>query len=408
MVLSRKKSSILVVVAILGIVAAIMIMKSGQAERLEFAINLFSGKEQYEIFNRMAEFFPTVTMTAASDPFEFPVGAALELPKTYRYEGAVGTIQTFLDETDTAALLVLKEGKLVYENYWLTGGRDVNWLSMSVAKSFVSAAVGIAVGEGYIKSIEEPVTHYAPSLIGSAYDGVRIKDILQMSSGARWNEDYSDPRSDVMKLGIIMAVGGDLEAFVATLEREREPGTYNQYNSMDSQVLGLLLVNATGRPIFDYMQEKLWHRLGMESDAFWLVDSKKMEMAFFGLNATARDYAKLGELYRLGGNWQGNEIVPQEWVRASLMPDAPHLLPGDNPLSDYGMGYGYQWWLMDGEDGEYSAIGVYNQFIYVNPTKDLVVVKLSANNSYGMTDDEESYREFETIEVFRAIGNQFD
>jgi len=408
MVLSRKKSSILVVVAILGIVAAIMIMKSGQAERLEFAINLFSGKEQYEIFNRMAEFFPTVTMTAASDPFEFPVGAALELPKTYRYEGAVGTIQTFLEETDTAALLVLKEGKLVYENYWLTGGRDVNWLSMSVAKSFVSAAVGIAVGEGYIKSIEEPVTHYAPSLIGSAYDGVRIKDILQMSSGARWNEDYSDPRSDVMKLGIIMAVGGDLEAFVATLEREREPGTYNQYNSMDSQVLGLLLVNATGRPIFDYMQEKLWHRLGMESDAFWLVDSKKMEMAFFGLNATARDYAKLGELYRLGGNWQGNEIVPQEWVRASLMPDAPHLLPGDNPLSDYGMGYGYQWWLMDGEDGEYSAIGVYNQFIYVNPTKDLVVVKLSANNSYGMTDDEESYREFETIEVFRAIGNQFD
>jgi CubicO group peptidase (beta-lactamase class C family) len=237
---------------------------------------------------------------------------------------------------------------------------------------------------------------------------VRIKDILQMSSGARWNEDYSDPRSDVMQLGIIMAVGGDLKAFVATLEREREPGTYNQYNSMDTQVLGLLLVNATGRPIFDYMQEKLWHRLGMESDAFWIVDSKKMEVAFFGLNATARDYAKLGELYRLGGYWQGTEIVPQEWVEASLLPDAPHLLPGDNPLSDHGMGYGYQWWLMDGEDGEYSAIGVYNQFIYVNPTQDLVIVKLSANNTYGMTDEEESYREFETIEIFRAIGSQFD
>ena len=182
MVLSRKKSSILVAVTILGIVAAIVIMKNGQTERLGFAINLFSGEEQYEVFNRMAEFFPTVRMTAASDPFDFPVGAALELPETYRYEGAVGTIQTFLEETDTAALLVLKEGKLVYENYWLTGGRDVNWLSMSVAKSFISAAVGIAVAEGHIKSIEEPVTQYAPSLTGSAYDGVRIKDILQMSS----------------------------------------------------------------------------------------------------------------------------------------------------------------------------------------------------------------------------------
>jgi CubicO group peptidase (beta-lactamase class C family) len=406
--LSRKKSSILIAATILGIGAAIAIMKSGKMERLGFAINLFSGEEQYENFNRMAEFFPVAIMTAASDPFDFPVGTALELPKTYTYEGAVGTIQTFLEETDTSALLVLNEGKVVYENYWLTGGRDVNWLSMSVAKSFISAAVGIAVAEGHIKSIEEPVTQYAPSLTGSAYDGVRIKDILQMSSGARWNEDYSDPKSDVNQLGKIMGVGGDLNSFLATLKREREPGTYNQYNSMDTQVLGLLLVNATGRAISDYMQEKLWHRLGMESDAFWLIDSKNMEMVFFGLNATARDYAKLGELYRLGGDWQGQQVVPHDWVKASLLPDAPHLLAGDNPLSDEGMGYGYQWWLMDGEDGEYSAIGVYNQFIYVNPSEDLVIVKLSANNSYGMTDEEASYREFETIEVFRAIANQSD
>jgi CubicO group peptidase (beta-lactamase class C family) len=390
------------------VVVAVATLSCSPIKRLFFTINLFTGDEQYENFNRMADFFPAVTMTAASDPFDFPAGTTIELPKTYTYEGAVGATRTFLEETDTCALLIIKAGKVVYETYWLTGGRDVKWLSMSVAKSFVSAAVGIAVGEGHIKSIEEPVTKYAPSLVGSAYDGVRIKDILQMSSGAKWNEDYSDSKSDVNQLGKIMGVGGDLNAFVATLEREREPGTYNQYNSVDTQVLGLLLVNSTGRTISDYMEEKLWHPLGMESDGYWLVDSKNMEMAFFGLNATARDYAKLGELYRLGGNWQGQEIIPEEWVKASLLPDGPHLVPGENSLSDYGMGYGYQWWLMEGEDDDYSAIGVYNQFIYVNPTKDLVVVKLSANNTYGMTEEEASYREFESIEFFRAIGNQFD
>lgn len=203
------------------------------------------------------------------------------------------------------------------------------------------------------------------------------------------------------QLGKIMGVGGDLNAFLETLEREHEPGTLNQYNSMDTQVLGYLLVTATGRSITDYMQEKLWHPLGMESEGHWLIDSKNMEMAFFGLNATARDYAKLGELFRNGGEWQGKQIISPQWVAASIVPDAPHLVPGAN--ADFPMGYGYQWWLMDGDEGEYSAIGVYNQFIYVHPTKDIVIVKLSANSSYGMTDTEESYREFETVELFRAI-----
>jgi CubicO group peptidase (beta-lactamase class C family) len=134
-----------------------------------------------------------------------------------------------------------------------------------------------------------------------------------------------------------------------------------------------------------------------------------MEMAFAGLNATARDYAKIGELYRLGGRLNGQQIIPEAWVTASVTPDAPHLQPGkNNPASDFELGYGYQWWIPEGNEGEFSAIGVYNQFVFVNPTDGAVIVKLSANSDYGSTPDESSYRELETIEMFRAIVDVVD
>lgn len=373
------------------------------SEREQFFGTLFSGAEQAENFNRIKDIMPTTTLNAASVAYEFPTGSAIDLPATYKFRGQELATQAFLEETDTSALLVIKDGEVRYESYSLTGGREVNWLSMSVAKSFISALIGIAIGEGAIQSISDPVTQYIPSLRGSAYDGVRIKDILQMSSGAKWNEDYSDPNSDIGRLGVVLASGGSLNAFSTTLVRDKPPGTVNLYNSTDTQVLGQMLTNATGRSITDYMQEKLWEPLGMESPAYWIADGTGMEMAFGGLNATARDYAKLGELYRNGGRWGDKQILPADWVAVSVVADAPHLEVG---ASDFGMGYGYQWWLHDGDQGEYSAIGVYNQFIYVNPAEDLVIVKLSANSSYGMTIDEASYRENETIDFFRAIARQ--
>jgi len=146
--------------------------------------------------------------------------------------------------------------------------------------------------------------------------------------------------------------------------------------------------------------------MGAESEAHWLLDGDGMEMAFGGFNATARDYAKIGELYRLGGALNGTQIVPADWVASSIRSDAPHLEPGkDNPASDFELGYGYQWWIPEGDEGEFSAIGVYNQFVFVNPTRGIVIVKLSAFSDYGISLDESSYREIETIEFFRAIGN---
>ncbi|MEM7741262.1 MAG: serine hydrolase [Pseudomonadota bacterium] len=395
--------------AAFGLVAAAVtgVVFKDRFDRARAVGSLFTGAEQYQNFHRYQTIFPHTVMDASPRPFQFPDGAKVELPSSFVYSGQTIDTDVFLSETDTAALLVIDDGQVRFERYSLTGGRDVPWISMSVAKSFISALVGIAVSEGLIGSIDEDITSYVPELAGSAYDGVRIKDILQMSSGARWNEDYSDPNSDIARFGQIFALGGSLDEFAGTLERAREPGTFNLYNSTDTHVLGMMLVRATGQTISHYMEEKLWRPMGSESDGYWLLDGEGMEMAFGGMTATARDYAKIGELYRLKGVLNGQQIVPTEWVAASVTPDAPHLQPGkNNPATDFELGYGYQWWIPEGDEGEFSAIGVYNQFVYVNPTSGTVIVKLSANSNYGTSDDESAYRELETIEFFRSIVNE--
>jgi len=286
----------------------------------------------------------------------------------------------------------------------------VQWMSMSVAKSFISALVGIALSEGAIKSLQDPINRYVPKLAGSAYEGVCIKDVLQMSSGARWNEDYTDPTSEIFGLSAALGAGGSLDDFMSKMVRERTPGTLCMYDSADTQALAMLVAGATGRSITDYMQEKLYEPLGMESPGYWITDSVGREMAFAGLLLTARDFAKLGELYRNGGKWNGRQIVPSEYVAASVKADAPHLMPGRPMVGDHalGPGYGYQWWLPEGDLGDFSGIGVYNQYVYVDPSRGVVIVKLSANPAYGTTKHEEDNKDNENIAALRAIGRQFD
>ncbi|MFD9607079.1 serine hydrolase domain-containing protein [Streptomyces sp. NPDC059970] len=268
-------------------------------------------------------------MAPSAHPYLWPHGEAASLPESFDYNGTARVTKEFLARTDTSALLVLVDGIIRHESYFLTGGPDVQWLSMSVSKSFISALVGIAVDEGHITGIDEPISSYVPVRPGSAYDGVSIKNVLQMSSGARWNEDYNDPASDIYQLTAATAgIGGTLDDVVARMVRESAPGTVCRYNSGETQVLGALLARATGRPVTDYMREKLCEPLGMTSTGYWLVDPAGTELAFGGLNLTARDFARLGELYRNGGVWQGRQIVPAQWVRDSITVTAPHLQPG--------------------------------------------------------------------------------
>ncbi|MGC2942077.1 MULTISPECIES: serine hydrolase domain-containing protein [unclassified Brevibacterium] len=382
-------------------------MTDSPNEMLE--MGLFTGAPQHTNFCRIKELAPTATMTPSPKPYTWPEAEALSIPETYTFNGEERSSEKLLVDTDTAALLVIVDGAIRYEQYWLTGGPDVNWLSMSVAKSFISALVGIAIAEGRIENIDDPISRYVPVNPGSAYDGVPIRTVLQMSSGARWNEDYSDTESDIFQVSMAMlGVGGGLDDFVARMVREHEPETVCRYNSGETQILGALIARATGHSVADYMQEKLVNPLGFESPGYWVTDLAGTEMSYAGLNLTARDFARLGELYRNEGSWQGRQIVDEQWVRDSTSINSAIREPGKPLVGDHAMslGYGYQWWIPAGDRGGYSAIGVLNQFVYVDPETESVIVKLSANRNYGTANTEEVNRDAENVEFLRAIAQR--
>jgi CubicO group peptidase (beta-lactamase class C family) len=388
-------------VLLLALVTGIALERH-RIERLVFASRMFGGGDQVGNFRRLRELFPGHLIARSPRPYSLPVGMPLALPAEFDNAGHSESTDDFLAATDTTGLLILKNDRLIYEHYWRGNDARTPWIAWSISKSFTEALFGIAVQERKVASIEDPVTRYVPELRGSAYDGVRIKDVLQMSSGARWNEDYGDWNSDVNRFGRTFALGGSLDGYAASLRREFAPGTFNRYHTMDSQVLGMILRRVTGQSEAEYLQAKLWWPLGMEHDAWWITDEAGTEFAAGGLNATLRDVAKLGLLYLHEGRWGGTQIVPAEWVRASVTPDAPHLMPGKRASSDAVWGYGMQWWVPD-MSGAFMAVGIYNQFIYVNPGLRLIVAKTSANHRYGNPDSEENDREDEHVAFFKAI-----
>ncbi len=367
-------------------------------KRLHHTMHLFDEANIVENFRTFDQVFPTKELKQAPSPRSYPKGDALSLPSEFTFQNQKISTEQFLKRSATTGLIVIQNDSLVYEKYFLGNTAETKNISWSVAKSFISALFGIAIEEGHIKSIEETVETYVPQLMGSAYEGVRIKDVLQMSTGVKFNEDYGDFNSDINRWGRGFALGKSQNAFAASLTREREPGTVNHYVSINTHVLGMILTNATGKSITEYMQEKFWTPMGMEHDGYWVTDNTGMEVALGGLNITLRDYAKIGSLYLNAGKWNGQQIVSSDWVKSSVTPDAPHLMP-----TKHGLGYGYQWWIPYSTEGEFMAQGVYNQNIYVNPTTKTVIVKLSANSKFTDANYIESRTDV-ALSLFRAIA----
>jgi CubicO group peptidase (beta-lactamase class C family) len=309
-----------------------------------------------------------------------------------------------LDRTFTTGILVVKNDAIVYEQYFLGNSASARNTSWSIAKSFISALVGIAIAEGKINSVNDPITKYVPELINSGYNNVPIKHILQMSSGVRFDEGYSNPTSDINELlPKLFLYARPMDRAIFDFPSDKASGKDLNYMSLDSHVLGLLLRRVTGRNIADYFQEKLWQPIGAESDASWLTDLYGTEVTFCGLNATLRDYAKFGLLYLHEGNLNGKQIIPQSWIKESVLPDRPDLQAGATDFNEYaGFGYQYQWWIPPhpNTDGEFVALGHRGQFLYINPKHQVVIVKTSAAEE-SLT----SEIRLETIALLRAIVN---
>ena len=382
-------------------------------ERME-EINVALNFENFgDTYLKMNQYFDTKEIYNSDDIFLFRKREPVKLPNEFVYDDNIFNTKKYLDSSYTQGLLVLHKDSISFESYYLGQKKDTRHISWSVAKSFVSALMGIAIEEGYIKSIEDNVEKYLPELSSSGYNGVKIRELLQMSSGIKFDETYSDSLSDINRYWIGFVLGDSQDKFAATLKNDITPGTFNHYVSINTHILGMIIVRTTGKSLTEYLEEKIWKKIGMEHNGYWLVDGYGMEMALGGLNATVRDYAKMGKLFLDSGRWKGKQIVPEEWVLESTSINAEHLEAESNNSAHPNIGYGYQWWIPGtsekyGNEEEFMAIGIYNQFIYVNRTTNTVIVKTSANRNYYDRFNNPYAGKHGAIELFREIAHMHE
>lgn len=316
-------------------------------------------QEQRDAAFRAMDRLPTlakVNEIAPSDkPFPLPQGKPLHIPD----------IDKYMASQRSAGIVIIHNGQVRFERYGLDFSAQGRWTSFSVAKSFTSTLVGAAIQDGYIKSLEDKVSTYIPGLRGSAYDDVTVRQLLTMSSGVKWNEDYEDPKADVAQFNnAVPEPGMDATvSYLRKLPRAHPPGEVWHYNTGETNLAGVLVSSATKRPLAQYLQEKIWQPFGMEAKATWLLGVTGHEIAGCCIQAGVRDYARFGLFVLSGGMAGGKRVVPEDWFAMATVKQ--------KEIGEPGHGYGFQWWTYD--DGSFAAQGIFGQGIFIDPKRNLVI-----------------------------------
>ncbi len=330
----------------------------------------------------------TRTIKAGSTPRSLGQGAPLSLDMD---------VDDYIARNRHAALIVLHDGKIRLEKYGLGFDASERWTSFSVAKSLTSTLVGAALKDGFLKSLDAKVTDYIPGLKGSPYDDVSIAQLLTMTSGVDWNEDYEDPNSDVAQFNNHVPTDDEpqIVSYMAGLSRAHPPGEVWNYSTGETNLIGILVSRATGRPLAEYASEKIWAPYGMQQDATWLLGADGAEISGCCVQAAARDFARLGQFILDGGVIGGESILPEGWIARATTKQADINRPG--------YGYGFQWWTYD--DGAYSARGIFGQSIFVDPARRLIITTNSSwTSALGRRGGEYEAREA----FYRAVQDAID
>ena len=361
------------------------ILKGEGIGRLKAVNTLFDADKIVHNFSNMNAAFLNVELEHGSEPATpLRVGPEMTMPANY---GAWVTTRT------VTSMLVLKNGQIAHQSYYQGTGPDDRRISWSVAKSYLSALFGILIDEGAITSLDDPVTKYVPRLTGGAYDGASLRDVLQMSSGITFDEDYLSYDSDINQMGRVLALGGKMDDFAAGLTKVFAPaGQQWQYTSIDTHVIGMIARGATGRNITDLISDKIIAKLGQEQAPYYVTDGDGVAFVLGGLNITTRDYARFGQMILQDGQWNGQQVVPSDWIAQSTSASAK-TAAGE-------IGYGYQWWVPVGaaKGCEFMARGIYGQYIYIDKPASVVIVSTGADRLFredGVID--------QNIEIFRQI-----
>ena len=354
--------------AMLGLALALSAPLAAKETELPKAADMlrWQGDAQVTGFRNIDRIFPTRIVKRGKAVRPLP-HADRQIAPVLHYDGNSVSIDDYMARERVAGLLVISHGRIVLEKYGLGQKPEDKWISFSIAKSVTSTLLGAAIKDGKIKSVDDQVTTYLPELKGSAYDGVTLRQVLAMRSGAQWNEDYTDPNSDVGQLATSMAEnkGASLVEMMTGRARAAEPGTRFLYSTGESNMVGLIVSRAVGEPLADYLSRKIWAPYGFESDASWLTDGG-VEIGGCCLNITLRDYGRLGQFMLDGGTSGTQTQLPAGWIGEAT---SSKSAPGETP-------YGYQWWIP--APGTFAALGIFGQAVYVDPAKQLVVAQIAA------------------------------
>jgi len=332
---------------------------------------------QVNTFRNIDRLFPTRTVRRGGRIHPLPASRTPLGRVPFRSDGKAYDLYDYVALNRVSGLLVIKNGAIAFETYQLGNTERTRWMSMSVVKSITATLIGAAIKDGHIRSIDDPITRYLPRLNGSAYDGVSVRHLLQMASGVRWDETYTDPGSDrrrMLEVQQAQRPGGVL-TLMSQLPRAAVPGTRWNYSTGETQVAGALLRAAVQKPLADYLAERIWSPFGMESDATWWLESPDgLEVGGSGFSATLRDYGRFGLFLLAGGTTGGVSVLPDGWVAEA---GSPKMVGGTS------VDYGYMLWPIPNRagtihDGAFEARGIFGQHVYVNPREHVVIVVWSA------------------------------
>lgn len=349
--------------------------------------------ERVSIYRAMHTYFPYREVRGADEPTRLPRADAQLMPSriTYSYRGASRSLRDYAEVYDITGMMVLKEGQIVLEQYWRGETPDDPHASWSVTKSFVATLVGTALHQGRIKSLNENVETYAPEYAGTDYGTTSIRDVIEMSSGIEFVEDYEDRGSDIRKLFFdTFILNRDIDKQMMRLKRSRPAGTDFQYISPNSIVLAAVVRGAyDGQPLSEVVSEQIFQPLGMVGGT-WNTDRNSetaKELAYCCLNMPLSDYAKFGQFYIDGGRVNGLQLVPEGWPDFVGTPPSPSHRVDDRAGRDY-VDYGRHFWVHEPSNGVFMAMGYNGQFIWIDPSRRIVIAVTSADAKYPGENEE--------------------
>ncbi len=328
---------------------------------------VWSPQQQSEGYRSIETIYKVGTIKRGRKVHPLPA-APKQIDFTFEYGGRTWSVDDYMKAYKVSGVLVIRDGKVLLERYAMGRRPEDRWTSFSVAKSVTSTLVGAAIQDGKIKGLSAPVTDYIPELKGSGYDGVTVRQLLMMSSGVKWNEDYADPNSDVAKSTTMTVEPGvnPLVRYMSRLPRENAPGTKFNYNTGETDLVGIMVSNAVGKSLSAYASEKLWKPYGMERDAIWMVDPAGRERGGCCISMTLRDYGRVGQFMLDGGLAGGKPVLPAGWTTEATSPQI------DNGSG----GYGYFWWIRP--NGAYEGVGIFGQSVSTFRDDRIIIVTNAA------------------------------